>query len=60
MIDEDIYKSNLEIFRLQKQLDTAEIAICPYRSVYAYKNRSAYDYLNFIFSASSFNDAIKE
>jgi septal ring factor EnvC (AmiA/AmiB activator) len=27
--------------------------------VYAYKNRSNYDYLNFIFSASSFNDAIK-
>jgi septal ring factor EnvC (AmiA/AmiB activator) len=27
--------------------------------VYAYKNRSTYDYLNFIFSASSFNDAIK-
>jgi len=27
--------------------------------VYAYKNRSNYDYLNFIFSATSFNDAIK-
>ena len=27
--------------------------------VYAYKNRSNYDYLNFIFSASSFNDAVK-
>ena len=27
--------------------------------VYAYKNRSNYDFLNFIFSASSFNDAIK-
>jgi septal ring factor EnvC (AmiA/AmiB activator) len=27
--------------------------------VYAYKNRSTYDFLNFIFSASNFNDAIK-
>ena len=27
--------------------------------VYAYKNSSNYDFLNFIFSASSFNDAIK-
>jgi septal ring factor EnvC (AmiA/AmiB activator) len=27
--------------------------------VYAYKNRSNYDYLNFIFSSSSFNDAMK-
>ena len=27
--------------------------------VYAYKNRSNYDYLNFIFSANSFNDAVK-
>jgi septal ring factor EnvC (AmiA/AmiB activator) len=27
--------------------------------VYAYKNRSNYDFLNFIFSANNFNDAIK-
>jgi septal ring factor EnvC (AmiA/AmiB activator) len=27
--------------------------------VFAYKNRSNYDYLNFIFSASTFNDAVK-
>jgi septal ring factor EnvC (AmiA/AmiB activator) len=27
--------------------------------VYAYKNRSSYDYVNFIFSASSFNDALR-
>jgi septal ring factor EnvC (AmiA/AmiB activator) len=26
--------------------------------VYSYKNRSSYDFLNFIFSASSFNDAL--
>jgi murein hydrolase activator len=27
--------------------------------VYAYKNRSNYDFLNFIFSATSFNDALR-
>jgi murein hydrolase activator len=58
MIDEDIYKSNLEIYRLQKQLDTLKSQYAR-TVVYAYKNRSAYDYLNFIFSANSFNDAIK-
>jgi septal ring factor EnvC (AmiA/AmiB activator) len=57
-IDDDIYKSNLEIYRLQKQLDTLKSQYA-HTVVYAYKNRSAYDYLNFIFSASSFNDAIK-
>ena len=27
--------------------------------VYAYKNRSNYDFLNFVFSSSGFNDALK-
>ena len=58
MIDDNIYLSNVEIYRLQKQLDTLKAQYS--RSVvYAYKNRSTYDYLNFIFSAGSFNDAIK-
>jgi len=57
-IDDDIYLSNLEIYRLQKQLDTLKTQYAR-TIVYAYKNRSNYDYLNFIFSASSFNDAIK-
>ncbi len=57
-IDDDIYLSNLEIYRLQKQVDTLKAQYA--RSVvYAYKNRSNYDYLNFIFSANSFNDAIR-
>jgi septal ring factor EnvC (AmiA/AmiB activator) len=57
-IDDDIYLSNVEIYRLGKLLDTLKAQYA--RSVvYAYKNRSNYDYLNFIFSASSFNDAIK-
>ena len=57
-IDDDIYLSNLEIYRLQKQLDTLKAQYAK-TVVYAYKNRSNYDYLNFIFSANSFNDAIR-
>jgi murein hydrolase activator len=57
-ISDDIYLNTLEINRLQRQLDTLKTQYA--RSVvYAYKNRSTYDYLNFIFSASNFNDALK-
>lgn len=58
VVSDEIYLSSLEIGRLQRQLDTLRMQYA--RSVvYAYKNRSNYDYLNFIFSASSFNDALK-
>jgi len=58
LIDDGIYMSNVEIYRLSRQLDTLKSQYA--RSVvYAYKNRSTYDFLNFIFSASNFNDAIK-
>lgn len=57
-INDDIYLSNLEIFRLQKQLDTLKIQYAK-SVIYAYKNRSTYDFLNFIFSANSFSDAMK-
>ena len=58
LIDDDIYLSNIEIYRLSKLLDTLKAQYT--RSVvYAYKNRSNYDFLNFIFSANSFNDAVK-
>ena len=58
MIDDDLYRSNLEIYRLQKQLDTLKSEYAR-TIVYAYKNRSSFDYVNFIFSANSFNDAIR-
>ncbi|MCH5717505.1 murein hydrolase activator EnvC family protein [Niabella hibiscisoli] len=58
LIDDDIYYSAIEIKRLKKQMDTLK-AHYARTVVYAYKNRSNYDYLNFIFSANSFNDAIK-
>jgi len=58
LIDDDIYLSNIEIFRLSKLLDTLKAQYS--RSVvYAYKNRSNYDFLNFVFSANTFNDAVK-
>lgn len=57
-IDDDIYLSNLEIYRLTRQLDTLKSQYAK-TVVYAYKNRSSYDYLNFIFSANSFNDAVR-
>ena len=57
-LNDDIYRSTLEIARMQKQLDTLKAQYS--RSVvYAYKNRSTYDFLNFIFSANNFNDALK-
>jgi murein hydrolase activator len=58
MIDDDIYQNNIEIYRLQKQLDTLKVQYAR-TVVYAYKNQSNYDYVNFIFSATSFNDAIR-
>jgi septal ring factor EnvC (AmiA/AmiB activator) len=57
-ITDDIYLSNIEIYRLQKQLDTLKAQYAK-TVVYAYKNRSNYDYLNFIFSSSNFNDAVR-
>ncbi len=57
-IDDDIYLSNLEIYRLQKQFDTLKSQYAK-TVVYAYKNRSNYDYLNFIFSARGFNDVVR-
>ena len=58
LIDDDIYKSSLEIFRLRRQLDTLKSEYAR-TIVYAYKNRSSFNYVNFIFSASSFNDALR-
>ncbi|RYY95868.1 MAG: hypothetical protein EOO11_14895 [Chitinophagaceae bacterium] len=58
ILSDDIYLSTLDLNRLQRQLDTMKQQYA--RSVvYAYKNRSSYDYLNFIFSSHSFNDAMK-
>lgn len=57
-IQNDIGNSRNEIEKLRKDLDTLKVQ---YQKsvVYAYKNRNNYDFLNFIFSATSFNDALK-
>lgn len=58
LIDNTIFNNNREVYRLEKQLDTLKQQYS--RTIeYAYKNRSNYDMLNFIFTATSFNDAVK-
>jgi septal ring factor EnvC (AmiA/AmiB activator) len=57
-IQGDMNNSWREILKLRKELDTLRKQY-EESVVYAYKNRSNYDFLNFIFSASSFNDAVK-
>lgn len=57
-LDNNIYLSTLEINKLRKELDTLKQEYAQ-SLLFAYKNRSNYDYLNFIFSAASFNDAVK-
>jgi len=57
-LDNTIYLNQLEINRMKVELDSLKTNYAK-SLVFAYKNRSNYDYLNFIFSAATFNDAIK-
>jgi len=57
-LDDTIYTNQIKIYRLKKELDTLKDQYAK-SLLFAYKNRSNYDYLNFLFSATSFNDAIK-
>jgi peptidoglycan hydrolase CwlO-like protein len=58
VIQGTINKSRTEITVYTQELDTLK-AQYEKSIVYAYKNRGNYDYLNFIFSANNFNDALK-
>ena len=58
LLDNTIYNSQREVNKLQVLLDTLKHEYAK-SMLYAYKNRSNSDFLNFIFSASNFNDAIK-
>lgn len=58
LLDNNIYSNQRDINRYNKLLDTLKEEYAK-SMVYAYKNRSSYDFLNFIFSAASFNDAIR-
>lgn len=57
-IQQDMNTSWQEIIKLKKELDTLRKQYAE-SVVYAYENRTNYDYLNFIFAAGNFNDAIK-
>lgn len=58
LLDNNIYSIQRDINRYDRLLDTLKQEYAK-SMVYAYKNRSNYDFLNFIFSAASFNDAIR-
>lgn len=57
-LDNNIYKSQRDVNKLGRLLDTLKKEYAK-SMVYSYKNRNNSDFLSFIFSASSFNDAIK-
>lgn len=58
LIDAAIAANQKDVQKLNKDLDTLK---SKYEKsiVFAYKSRSGYEYLNFLFSASNFNDAVK-
>lgn len=58
LLDNNISTNQREINRYNKLLDTLKEEYAK-SMVYAYKNRNNYDFLSFVFSAGSFNDAIK-
>lgn len=58
VINKDIDYSYREMLRLRRDLDTLKMNYA-LNVVYSYKNRSNYDFLNFLFSAANFNDAIR-
>ncbi len=58
ILDNNIYNIQRDINRYDRLLDTLKQEYAK-SMVYAYKNRGNYEFLNFIFSANTFNDAIK-
>lgn len=58
VIQVEMNQSWRDILRLRRELDTLKQQY-EKSVVYAYKNRSNYDFLNFIFSAVNFNDALR-
>jgi len=58
LIQSDMNQSYQEILKLKKELDTLRKQYAE-SVVYSYENRTNYDFLNFLFAATSFNDAVK-
>ena len=59
ILDNAIYTNQLDIQKLNKDLDTLKSRYAK-SIIFAYKSRSGYEYLSFLFSANSFNDAVSE
>lgn len=57
-LDAAIYTNQLDVQKLNKELDTLKDRYAK-NIIFSYKSRSGYEYLNFLFSANSFNDAVK-
>ena len=58
ILDAATYNNQLDVQRLNKDLDTLKSRYAK-SIIFSYKGRSGYEYLNFLFSAKSFNDAVK-
>ncbi len=58
ILDNNIYTIQRDVNRYDRLLDTLRQEYAK-SMVYAYKNRGNYEFLNFIFSAENFNDAVK-
>ncbi len=58
MVEREMLRTYREIDTLKKELDVLKEQYGQ-SIVYAYKNRSNYDFLNFLFSSTGFADAIK-
>ncbi|MFM6995276.1 MAG: murein hydrolase activator EnvC family protein [Sediminibacterium sp.] len=58
LLDAAIQSNQQDVRRLNNELDTLKYRYAK-SIVFAYQSRSGYEYLNFLFSAGSFNDAVK-
>ena len=58
VLDDAILSNQKDVKRLNNELDTLKFRYAK-SIVFAYQSRSGYEYLNFLFSAGSFNDAVK-
>ena len=58
VLDAAILSNQKDVKRLNNELDTLKYRYAK-SIVFAYQSRSEYEYLNFLFSAGSFNDAVK-
>ena len=58
ILDAAIYNNQMDVQKLNKDLDTLKSKYAK-SIIFSYKGRSGYEYLNFLFSAKSFNDAVK-